>query len=117
MKVRAVGYGRSDVGGDLMTGQHMSAAAYAREHSMYLTHFHCDFDGCGIALERQSLRRALGELAGGRARVLIVTDLDRLSRDPEQLFEILNLLVAYGVELHEVSGGLVDIACAITAQL
>lgn len=116
MKVRAIGYGRSGVGEDLMTGQQMSATAYAREHSMYLTHFHCDFAESGIALERHGLQRALGELGEGKARVLILTDLDRLSRDPEQLFEILNLLVAYGVELHEVPDGLVDIATTIAER-
>lgn len=108
MKKRAIGYGRCGVGDELMVGQEMGVVAYARDQGMRLTAFHCDYRESGIGLDRRGLAGAFDALERDEAAVLIVADVDRLSRDVKECSAILGLLIDFGVELHTVSGGPVD---------
>lgn len=117
MKKRAIGYGRCGAGDELMVGQMMGVEAYARDHGMYLMAFHCDYSASGAGVDRTGLRDALDALEQGEAAVLIVPDGDRLSCDFGECSTILRLLIEVGVELHTVSGGVVDMQQAILKNI
>lgn len=84
---------------------------------MHLTAFHCDYRESGIGVDRPGLNDALDALERGEATVLIVPDDDRLSRDFGEYSTMLGLLIDFGVELHTVSGGVVDMQQAILKNI
>lgn len=113
MKKRTIGHGLCGVGDELMVGQEMSVVAYARDEGVRLTAFHCDYRESSIGVDRPGLNDALDALERREATFHIVPDDDRLCRYVKEYCAILRLLIDFGVELHTVSIGPVDMQQAI----
>ena len=88
--------------------QRLFAERYAERHELELIAFHGDDGITGATMERPGLRNMLAEVASGRVGVLIIEDVDRLSRDTEHLMYMVKLFRLYRVAVHTVVAGRID---------
>ena len=82
--------------------QEMFARDYAKRNDLDVVQFFGDNGITGATMERPALQNALAWLKAGKAKVLIIEDVDRLGRDQEHLAYMRKLFVAYDVTLHTV---------------
>ena len=109
----AIGYGRKsfddpDHRTSSVDDQQVFAQAYARQHGMELIAFHSDDGITGATMERPALQTALAALKAGKAKILIIEDVDRLGRDQEHLSYMRKLFAVHDVVLHTVAAGRID---------
>ena len=88
--------------------QEMFARDYAKRNDLDVVQFFGDNGITGATMERPALQNALAWLKAGKAKVLIIEDVDRLGRDQEHLAYMRKLFVAYDVTLHTVVAGKID---------
>ncbi len=113
MTQTAVAYGRKsfDDPNDRtasVADQRVFAERYAERHELELIAFHGDDGITGATMERPGLRDMLAEVASGRVGVLIIEDVDRLSRDAEHLMYMVKLFRLHRVAVHTVVAGRID---------
>ncbi len=65
--------------------QRLFAEGYGERHGFNIVAFHGDDGVTGATMERPGLQRVLSLISTGRVKVLIIEDVDRLSRDAEHL--------------------------------
>ena len=113
MTTTAIAYGRKsfddpDNRTSSVDDQEMFARDYAKRNSLDVLQFFGDNGITGATMERPGLQNALAWLKAGKAKVLIIEDVDRLGRDQEHLAYMRKLFVAYDVTLHTVVAGKID---------
>ncbi len=109
----AIAYGRKsfddpDNRTSSVDDQRLFAESYAKQHGFELIAFHGDNGITGATMERPGLQAALADLQAGKASILIIEDVDRLSRDQEHLARMRKLFDAYEIALHTVASGQID---------
>jgi len=109
----AVAYGRKsfddpDERTASVADQRLFAERYAERHELELIAFHGDDGITGATMERPGLRNMLAEVASGRVGVLVIEDVDRLSRDTEHLMYMVKLFRLHRVAVHTVVAGRID---------
>lgn len=114
MKI-ALGYLRRSKKSDAKTvsllEQQRQVERYCKEHSFDLVGVIED-DGVSGA-KRSRWPRILSAIIEKRARVLVVYNQDRLARDNAGLMDNLRQLTDSGIEVHDVSAGLMDIGKSV----
>ena len=81
---------------------------YAEQNRFSVAGEYGDDGITGATMQRPALQRMLRALAEGAARIVIIEDVDRLSRDQEHLQHMAKRFRALGVALHTVAIGPVD---------
>ncbi len=109
----AVAYGRKsfddpDDRTASVADQRVFAERYAERHGLALIAFHGDDGITGATMERPGLRDMLARVASGGVDVLIIEDVDRLSRDAEHLMYMVKLFRLHRVAVHTVVAGRID---------
>ncbi len=109
----AVAYGRKsfddpDDRTASVADQRLFAKRYAERHGLELIAFHGDDGITGATMERHGLRDMLALVASGGVDVLIIEDVDRLSRDAEHLMYMVKLFRLHRVAVHTVVAGRID---------
>ena len=110
---RAIGYGRlsfddPDRRTSSVEDQEAAARRYAEQHGFAFLGFYADHGITGATMERPRLQMMLGLVRANNVDVLIIEDVDRLSRDQEHLQYMAKLLRAHGVILHTVAVGAIN---------
>jgi site-specific DNA recombinase len=93
-------------GADPIARQHERVANYATRNGYAIVATYTDRGHSGATLERPSLTRLRDELAHTAAEVVLVSDVSRLSRRPEQHRALLGELGRCGVAVESVAGSL-----------
>lgn len=107
-KITAIGYGRVSNPGST-EAQANAIRDYAESRSMDLVVYYADDGLTGTTLERPGLEAMIRDIAQGRAKIVIVEDIDRLGRDQEHLHHLEKLFSCNDAVLHTLScGGPVD---------
>ncbi|WP_294193431.1 recombinase family protein [uncultured Sphingomonas sp.] len=88
--------------------QQLFAQKYAERCGLEVIAFHGDDGITGATMERPGLQQVLKLITGGKARNLIIEDVDRLSRDAEHLHYMFKLFRLHQVAVHTVVTGKVD---------
>ncbi len=79
---------------------------YAKEHGLKNPKFFCDWGYSGLTSERPEYQRMLQEVVSGNVTDLVVLNLSRLDRDPEDAWKLIgDTLPHYGVVFHSVQDG------------
>ena len=109
----AIGYGRlsfddPDRRTSSVKDQEAAAARYAEQHGFQLRAFYGDNGITGATMDRSGVKAMLDDIRSGKVDILIIEDIDRLSRDQEHLQYMAKLFRAHGVTLHTVAIGVVD---------
>ena len=110
MTEHAVGYGRKSFDDpeqrtSSVDDQKLFAENYAKQQGFQLIAFHGDNGITGATMERPGLQATLAALTAGKAKILIIEDVDRLGRDQEHLSYMRKLFTAHDVVLHTVAAG------------
>lgn len=110
---RALAYGRKsfddpDRRTSSVEDQRLAAAGYAERHGLELAGFFGDNGITGATMERPGLQQLLQAITRADIGVLIIEDVDRLSRDAEHLHYMVKLLRLNRVVVHTVAAGQVD---------
>ena len=100
----AVSYTRS-CDGRAVERQAAACEAYLDATGLTLGATYCDVSGGTTDAGRDGLAAMMAAARRGEFGVLVIEDVDRLSRDPVFLALILRAFVALGVEVHSVSNG------------
>ena len=113
MTDHAVAYGRKsfddpDERTSSVDDQRPFAERYGKPHGFNIVAFHGDDGVTGTTMERPGLQRVLSLISTGRVKVLIIEDVDRLSRDAEHLMHMVKLFRLHQVTVHTVVAGKVD---------
>lgn len=110
--MKAVGYvrvstqGQAD-GGHSLAAQRRQIRAACEARGWQLVGVFADEDATGANTKRPGLESLLAALAGHQADVVIVTDLDRLSRNPRDLYGMMDGVFAdNGAALYAVAQGM-----------
>jgi hypothetical protein len=103
-------YGRRSFGAltratSLTSSQEAAAERYAEQHGLQLTAVFADHGSTGATMDRAGLRAMLEDVESGRIDILIIEDIDRLSRDHEHLRYMAELFLTHGVTVHTVASG------------
>lgn len=111
--IRAVAYGRKsfddpDRRTSSVEDQRLAAGGYAERLGFELAGFFGDDGITGATMERPGLRQLLAAITRADVGVLIIEDVDRLSRDAEHLHYMVKLLRLNRVVVHTVAAGQVD---------
>ena len=111
--IRAIAYGRKsfddpDRRTSSVEDQRLAAASYAERHGFELAGFFGDNGITGATMERSGLRKLLEAITRPDVGVLIIEDVDRLSRDAEHLHYMVKLLRLHRVAVHTVAAGQID---------
>lgn len=109
----AVAYGRKsfddpDDRTASVADQRLFADRYAERHGLEVVAFHGDDGITGATMERPGLQKILGLVASASVSVLIIEDVDRLSRDAEHLLYMVKLFRLHRVAVHTVVAGRID---------
>jgi len=107
MKTKIVGYVRCSTTDQADNGHSIDTQldqlrSYARLYDLELVHVYTDEGFTGKNLDRPGLKRALSEITAGSADGMLVSKLDRLSRNVKDLASLLDH-VFKGAELHSVN--------------
>ena len=79
---------------------------YAKEHDLKNPKFFCDWGYSGLTSERPEYQRMLQEVVSGNVTDLVVLNLSRLDRDPEDAWKLIwDTFPHYGVVFHSVQDG------------
>ena len=113
MTQRAIGYGRKsfddpDHRTASVADQETFAKAYAERNGFEFVAWHGDDGITGATMERPALQRLLVAIAARQADVVIIEDVDRLSRDQEHLQHMSKIFRVHGIVLHTVAAGVID---------
>ncbi len=113
MTEHAVAYGRKsfddpDERTSSVDDQRLFAERYGERHGFDIVAFHGDDGITGATMERPGLQRVLALITTGKVKILIIEDVDRLSRDAEHLMHMVKLFRLYQVTVHTVVAGKVD---------
>ena len=80
---------------------------YAKEHGLKNPKFFCDWGYSGLTSERPEYLRMLHEVVGGNVADLVVLNLSRLGRDPEDAWKLVgDTFPHYGVVFHSIQDGM-----------
>ena len=109
----AVGYGRKsfddpDNRTSSVNDQKLFAKNYAQQHGFDMIAFHADDGITGATMERPGLQAALAAIQDGTCKIIIIEDVDRLSRDQEHLSYMIKLFRLNDVTVHTVAAGKID---------
>ncbi len=108
-KVTAVGYGRfssaENQNASSTQDQGDNIREYARSRGMNLITYYSDDGITGATLQRPGLQAMIRDVEDGRAKIVIIEDIDRLGRDEEHLQYLKKLFSRNDVALHTLSGG------------
>ena len=112
-RIKAIGYGRKSFDdpkkeASSVADQEVFARAYADRHGFDMIAFHGDNYITGATMERPSLQAMLAAFKRGEAQILVIEDIDRLSRDIEHFHYMAKLFRLYDVKVHTVAVGFVD---------
>jgi site-specific DNA recombinase len=113
MTQRAIGYGRKsfddpDQRTASVADQETFARGYAERNGLEFVGWHGDDGITGATMERPGLQRLLAAVAARQADVVIIEDVDRLSRDQEHLQHMSKIFRVHGIVLHTVAAGVID---------
>ncbi len=79
---------------------------YAKEHGLKNPKFFCDWGYSGLTSVRPEYQRMLQEVVSGNVTDLVVLNLSRLDRDPEDAWKLIgDTFPHYGVVFHSVQDG------------
>ena len=79
---------------------------YAKEHGLKNPKFFCDWGYSGLTSERPEYQRMLQEVVSENVTDLVVLNLSRLDRDPEDAWKLIgDTFPHYGVVFHSVQAG------------
>jgi site-specific DNA recombinase len=110
---RAIGYGRKsfddpDNRTASVADQETFARTYAERNDLQFVDWQGDDGISGATMERPGLQRLLAAIVARQADVVIIEDVDRLSRDQEHLQHMSKMFRVHGVVLHTVAAGVID---------
>ena len=88
-----------------MQDQRLAIIAYAERHGFDLAGFFGDDGADGRTMERPGLQQLLQAITDYDIGVLVVEDVDRLSRNAQHLHGLVTLLRVRHVVVHTVSAG------------
>ena len=113
MTQRAIGYGRKsfddpDQRTASVADQETFARTYAERNGLEFVAWHGDDGITGATMERPGLQRLLAAVVARQADVVIIEDVDRLSRDQEHLQHMSKIFRVHGIVLHTVAAGVID---------
>lgn len=113
MTISVIAYGRKsfddpDHRTSSVNDQELFARTYASQQGWEFLDFFGDNGITGATMERPGLQAALATLIAGKAKILIIEDVDRLGRDQEHLSYMRKLFAAHDVVLHTVAAGKID---------
>ncbi len=113
MTQRAVGYGRKsfddpDQRTASVDDQETFARLYAERNGLTFVDWYGDDGITGATMERPGLQRMLALVAARQVDVVIIEDVDRLSRDQEHLQHMSKIFRVHCIVLHTVAAGVID---------
>jgi len=107
MTKKIVGYVRCSTNGQAEAGHSIDTQldqlrSYAHLYGIELVAIYCDEGFTGKNLDRPELKKALASISAGEAQGMLISKLDRLSRNVKDLAMLLDGIFA-GAELHSVN--------------
>ena len=113
MTQRAIGYGRKsfddpDHRTASVADQETFALGYADRNGHEFVAWFGDNGISGATMERPGLQQLLAMVVARQADIVIIEDVDRLSRDQEHLQHMSKIFRVHGVVLHTVAAGVID---------
>lgn len=113
MTQRAIGYGRKsfddpDHRTASVADQETFARGYAERNGLEFVAWCGDNGITGATMERPGLQQLLAMVVARLADIVIIEDVDRLSRDQEHLQHMSKIFRVHGVVLHTVAAGVID---------
>ena len=113
MTQRAIGYGRKSFDDPenrtaSVADQETFARGYADRNGLQFIAWFGDNGITGATMERPGLQQLLAVVVARQADIVIIEDVDRLSRDQEHLQHMSKVFRVHGVVLHTVAAGIID---------